>query len=89
MSEKELREINHSLSDAARACFDVTKAPDFSVIGSTVDVFPSVAARYDAPRWTIAAIWEATVVAQYAAATVARLLSGHDIRKSCSNWTVA
>ena len=82
LGDNQLKKISHSLEGGAKACADATGSKEFEAIAGHVGVFPPVTARYDVPEWPLDRVWDAALLAQHTAATVTRLYTDRNIRRS-------
>lgn len=78
--EEARKKIGHHLDKAVDRCLAAHNHPDFAFIKSRVNLFPPVEERYKGADKTGRELWEAYRLAQFTGATIARLLTGNDLR---------
>jgi hypothetical protein len=74
------RKIGHDLNKAVDKCLEVIDHEEFEFIRGDLGIFPPIEDRYKGVVRAPGDLWEGYVAAQYAGATVGRLLSGRDVR---------
>ena len=79
-SEEARKPFGHRLDKAVDRCLTVQNHSDFDFIKSMVNLFPPVEERYKGASKSGKQLWEAYRLAQFTGATVARLLTGNDLR---------
>lgn len=81
-SEQELKKLGHQINSLANACHESTGLTAFKDIALAAKVFPDVSERYDGRDRPLSVVWNALAVAQFTAATVARLYTNRNMREN-------
>lgn len=83
LTEQEARKkIMHDLEEALNRCLAFDPTPELRTIQPYLSVFPDIGDRYKGTDRPPRDLWRAYAIAQSAGTTVARMLSGRDVRKT-------
>ncbi len=82
LTDDELKKRSHRIDDLARECFKVVPLAEFDFIAKGAAAFPAVSDRYTGAEKSMVEVFDATYLAQLAAATVCRQVTGEDCRGS-------
>lgn len=78
LTDDQLKKHSHKLASLARACFASVPLPEFEIVAAGVRAFPDVGDRYTGTERTPMEVSDGVFIAQLAAATVLRQISGED-----------
>lgn len=83
LTEKEAKDkIKHDLEKALNRCLAFDAKSELQAIQPDLNVFPDIGDRYKGTDKPPRELWRAHAIAQFTGTTVARTLSGRDVRKT-------